>query len=45
VDLGLLDSARAFNECLNEIYSEFAADIGPETIAYWRRALIDKSGV
>jgi hypothetical protein len=45
VDLGLLDSARASNECLNEIYSEFAADIGPEAIAYWRRALIDRSGV
>jgi hypothetical protein len=38
VRLGLPNHARAFFECLAEIHSEFARDIGPETLAYWRNA-------
>ena len=38
-DLGLADRARAFLACLEEIYLRHAADVGAETLAYWRNAV------
>lgn len=37
--LGLENYARAFFQCLTQIYSEESEDIGEETFAYWKRAV------
>jgi hypothetical protein len=39
VALGLSERARAFFECLRDIYAERQADIGEETFSYWRDAV------
>ena len=39
VALGLPDRARAFFECLRDIYAERRADIGEETFSYWQDAV------
>lgn len=38
-DLGLADRARAFLACLEELYLRHAADIGADTLGYWRNAV------
>ena len=37
--LGCAPQARAFLQCLEEIYRENAMDIGAATLGYWRRAV------
>lgn len=37
--LGLEDRAAAFFDALKDIYAEWAADIGRESLAYWREAV------
>src|SRR5207248_4943970 len=38
VALGLPDRARAFFDCLRDIYAERQADIGEESFSYWEDA-------
>jgi hypothetical protein len=41
VALGLPDHARAFFDCLADIYTTHAAEIGPETFAFWKAAVAE----
>jgi hypothetical protein len=39
-ELGLADRARAFLACLEDIYTRHGEDIGAESLAYWRNAVV-----
>lgn len=38
-ELGLADRARAFLDCLEDVYARHGTAIGEETLAYWRNAV------